>query len=403
MDSVSPAVPPAEPLAERFASGRPTNFPSVWVWLKAGIFRNWRGVLGALVAAWFYLPSAVFLAVASGLSFGLYGLVMGGFTGSDSVPDWVRDIPFFGDVASNLADRSGGVLVAATGVILGAVLGFVVGVIWMFIAPFQDGVLNGIATVLGALLAGIVLGLLYTCYRVACERWLLRISGARRLSRREAAFLLPIMRDCAVRLGLANHPPILIDDTREPNALAYTRHVVINQGLLEEFNYDQEAIAALLCHELVHWRNGDPISAMFIRGTALPLYLVQAGAGWLRQRASHGLLRFLVWLVFWPVFVTVQYFVVPLQAADARLAEHRADEGAVLAGHRVGIRRVLARFRQSFEGGRNGWVAAVCAAHPPNELRLERVEEPGVDYALPDEEAPPLPLPVLVAGSAQQD
>jgi Zn-dependent protease with chaperone function len=134
---------------------------------------------------------------------------------------------------------------------------------------------------------------------------------------------------------------------------------------------------------------------------ALPLYLVQAGGGWLHARARSSVLRFLVWLAFWPVFLTVRYFVVPMQAADARQAEYRADEGAVLAGHRVGMRRVLARFRRSFEGGRNGWVLAICASHPPNELRLECLEEPGHDYPLPDEDAPALPLPVLLTDAAR--
>jgi Zn-dependent protease with chaperone function len=402
-DGPAPGPSGAESLVERLTVGRPTSFPSASVWLKTGIFRNWRGVAGALVAAWFYLPAAFFFAVTFALLLGGLGLVYGGFGGADSLPDQLANIPFLGDAMQNLAARSGGILLAAVGVMVGAVLGFILGLAWLFLGPFQDGLLTGVATIVGALAAGVVAGLLYTLYRVVCEGWILRITGARRPSRREAEFLLPMVRDCARRLGLSNHPPLLIDDTREPNALAYTRHVVINQGLLEEFNYDREAVAAVICHELVHWRNGDAISAAFVRGVALPLYMVQAGAGWLRQRASQGLLRFLVWTVFWPVFVTVQYVVVPLQAADSRRAEYWADEGAVRAGHRTGMRRVLARFRQSFEGGRNGWVAAVCASHPPNELRLESIEEPGVRYSLPDAEAPPLPLPVLLAGEPLRD
>jgi Zn-dependent protease with chaperone function len=323
--------------------------------------------------------------------------------GDHSLPQQIRDIPLFGDAVQNLLLRSSGVEAAVLGVIVGAVVGFIVGIIWVFLGPFQDSVVDGVATVLGALALGIVVGLLYTTYRVIFERRILQITGARRLSRREAAFVLPLMAEAAARLNLPNYPPVLIDDTREPNAFAYTRHIVVNQGLLDEFNYERQPIAAVLAHELVHWRNGDPISAAFVRGVALPLYLVQAGAGWLRDRARNSVLRFLVWIAFWPVFVTVQYFVVPMQAADSRQAEYRADEGAVLAGHRAGMRRVLARFRRSFEGGRNGWVAAVCASHPPNELRLERLEEPGRDYPLPDEDAPALPLPVLLTGTSHVD
>jgi hypothetical protein len=42
-------------------------------------------------------------------------------------------------------------------------------------------------------------------------------------------------------------------------------------------------------------------------------------------------------------------------------------------------------------------VAAICASHPPYELRLERLEEQGREYPLPDPDAPPMPLPVAFA------
>jgi Zn-dependent protease with chaperone function len=400
----SEATPAAQvesvaPLADRLTEGRPTNFPSALVWLRSGILRNARGVFAAFVAAWLYVPAALAAAALLAFTTGGAAYVYSGVQGERTLPQELRDVPLLGDAMENLLLRSSGVQAALIGVILGALIGFLIGMIWVFLGPFQDGALDGIATVLGAIVLGLIVGLLYTIYRVVFERRILAITGARRLSRREAAYLLPLVVDAAARLGLRNHPPLLIDDGRDANAFAYTRHIVINQGLLDEFNYEREPIAAVLTHELVHWRNGDPISAAFVRGVALPLYLVQAGGGWLRERARNSVLRFLVWLAFWPVFVTVRYFVVPMQAADSRRAEYRADEGAILAGHRDGMRRVLARFRRSFEGGRNGWVAAVCASHPPNELRLEELEEPGIDYPLPDDDAPALPLPVLLTGT----
>lgn len=402
------STPPVEehaspPLAERLTVGRPTNFPSAQVWFRSGILRNLRGVLAALIAAWFYVPAALASAAVFAFTAGGAAYLYSGIKGDRSLPSQIRGIPLFGDAVQNLLYRSSGVEAAMLGVIVGAIVGFIVGIVWVFLGPFQVGVADGVATVLGAVALGIVVGLLYTIYRVIFERRILQITGARRLSRREAAFVLPLVAEAAARLNLPNHPPVLIDDSRDPSAFAYTRHIVLNQGLLDEFNYERQPIAAVLAHELVHWRNGDPISAAFVRGVALPLYLVQAGAGWLRDRARNSVSRFLVWISFWPVFVTVQYFVVPMQAADSRQAEYRADEGAVLAGYRAGMRRVLTRFRRSFEGGRNGWVAAVCASHPPNELRLERLEEPGRDYALPDADAPALPLPVLLTGTSLVD
>jgi Zn-dependent protease with chaperone function len=403
IDGPSSTVRAAEPLVERLAAGRPSNFPSALVWLRSGILRNLRGTLAALVAAWFYVPAALASAALIAIGAGAFGYFYSGLEGERALPQQVRDVPLLGDAMQNLLVRSGGVEMAVAGVILGAAVGFVLGIAWVFLGPFQHGLLDGLSTVLGAIALGVVVGLLYTVYRVVFERRILAVTGARRLSRREAEFLLPLLVDAAGRLGLPNYPPVLIDDTREPNAFAHTRHIVVNQGLLEEFGYEREPIAAVLAHELVHWRNGDAISAAFVRGVALPLYLVQAGGGWLAARARNSVLRFLVWIVFWPVFVTVRYFVAPMQAADSRRAEYLADEGSVLAGHRAGMRKVLARFRRSFEGGRNGWVAAMCASHPPNELRLEKLEEPGRDYPLPDEEAPALPLPVLLTGTSIAD
>jgi len=394
---------PSDPLSERLTAGRPTNFPSALVWLRTGILRNLRGTIAALIAAWFYVPAALASAALLAIASGVVAYFYSGFAGDRSLPSQIRDVPLLGDAMQNLLLRSGGVEAAVIGVLIGGLLGFLVGLIWVFLGPFQHGLLDGVATVLGAIVVGIVVGLLYTVYRVVFERRILAVTGARRLSRREAEFLVPLVADAAGRLGLGNYPAVLIDDAREPNAFAHTRHIVVNQGLLEEFGYEREPIGAVLAHELVHWRNGDAISAAFVRGCALPLYLVQAGGGWLAARARNSVLRFLVWLAFWPVFVTVRYFVAPMQAADSRNAEYRADEGSVLAGHRAGMRQVLAHFRRSFEGGRNGWVAAMCASHPPNELRLEALEEPGRDYPLPDQDAPALPLPVLLTGASSGD
>ncbi|MEO3859966.1 M48 family metalloprotease [Acrocarpospora sp. B8E8] len=393
----------AAPLTERLTVGRPANFRNALTWLEPGILRNLRGVLTALIAAWLYLPAALAAAVALAFAGGWIAFFYTFSTGDTSLPQQVLDIPLVGDAVQNLMSKSGGVGAALLGAVAGAVIGFVLGIYWIFLGPFQNGVVDGVAAVLGTIVLGIGAGLLYTVYRVVFEKHILQITGARRPSRREAAFILPLVAEAATRLNLPNHPPVLIDDAREPNAFAYARHIVVNQGLLEEFNYERETIAAVFAHELIHWRNGDPVSAAFVQGVAFPLYLVQAAGGWLRDQTRSPVLRFIAWTVFWPVFVTVQYLVVPMQAADSREAEYRADQGAVLAGYRTGMRCVLTRFRRSFEGGRNGWVAAICASHPPNELRLERLEEPGREYPLPDEDASALPLPVLLTGTSLTD
>src|SRR5512142_3324876 len=82
----------------------------------------------------------------------------------------------------------------------------------------------------------------------------------------------------------------------------------------------------------------------------------------------------------------------PLQAVDTRRAELRADQGTVLGGYRAAMREVLILHR-GFESGRNGWDEAVCATHPPAELRLEALETPDRRYPLDRPEPDPVEPP----------
>ncbi|WP_169807710.1 M48 family metalloprotease [Herbidospora mongoliensis] len=376
-------------LLARLAPGWPAEFPIPLMWLETCILRNPRGTVTALVAAWLFLPAALGFSVTLAIVGGLGAFAYTAVTGDAALPALLLDAPVLGDALQGWLVKGGGVGATLLGAIAGAIIGFTYGLVAVFLGPFQDGFLDGAAAVLGTTALGVMAGLLYTLYRTIFEHRILILTGARRLSRREADLLFPLIAEAAARLKLANHPILLVDDSGEPNAFAYTRHIVINRGFLEEFDYNRDAIAAVLTHELVHWRNGDPVSGAFIRGVAFPLYLVQAVGGRLLAQAKSPVLRFLVWTVFWPVFVTVRHLVVPMQAADSRRAEYRADQGAVLAGYRGGMRRILTRFRRSFEGGRNGWVEAMRASHPPNEFRLERIEEPGRDYPLPEDDFAP--------------
>jgi Zn-dependent protease with chaperone function len=372
---------------ERLVAGRPRHFPTTFAWLSVGMGRNWRGVLGALIGTWFYLPFALFAAVVSAVVFGIAGFFGGLFASRGDIPAVLADLPVLGPALDSFLLRGGGVIGGLLGIVFGLVLGFLGALLWFWEREFSEDPVAGAGWLLGVIAAGLFVGAVYTVYRVVFERVLVRAAGARRLSRREQALILPIVLVCARRLGLPNYPPIMIDDSREPNAVAYTRHIVISRGLLDEFGYDREVIAGVVSHLLVHWRNGDAISAVFVRGVALPLYLIYGFAGWVMQKVKHPLVVVLLWLVLWPALLTVRYFILPMQAADARRAEFRADQGAVLAGYREGLRRVIGRLQRSFEGGQNGWSQAVSATHPPSELRLERLEDQARQYPLPDPDA----------------
>lgn len=376
--SGEPAPPSSRPAAQR-RFPRPPGYPSVLMWFVTGAFRNWRGLLGAVVAAWLNLPLAILL--------GGCGLVVGGIAGllgaNALVLKYLPHIPVLTDLLSSTVLDWGGVIGLLLGMVLGALGGFVGGLAMPWLLVFDGDLWRAVGLALAQLLTALLVGALYTVYAVAVEGTRFRISGYRQPSRRESALITPVLRDCAARLGLAEYPKLLVDDSREPNAYAGARHIVVTRGFLDEFNYETGPLAGVLCHELTHWRNADAVSSYFIRGVALPLYLVYAFLARLVTMFG-GWLRFVAWLVAWPVLIAIRYFVMPMQAAGGRSAEYQADQGSVVAGHRAGLRRVLARFRESFDGARDGWERSVLATHPPNELRLDRLEEPGVGYRLPD-------------------
>ncbi|MET8199327.1 M48 family metalloprotease [Micromonospora taraxaci] len=351
-------------------SDRPPGYPSALVWLRAGILRDWRGVLGAFVATWFYLPVALLLAFWGGLSFGIVGLFAGGLGADDQVPQVLRDAPLIGSLLESFLSRSGGVL----GGVAGFAVGFLVGFLSVLVLPWLgagEGPFAVVTGLVGTVVAAGLIGVLYTLYRVLLEPRLLVVSGARQPSRREAARLRPVLEDCARRLGLPSVPRLLMeDDPVLSNARTYARHVVVTTAVLTEAD---DEIAALFSHELVHWRTGDEITSAFVRGVGLPLTLAHALPAWLMRTFPHPGTNFVVFLFFWPVLLTMRYVVLPLHARDVRAAEYRADLGAVLTGHVEAMRRILER-RLSFETGRSGWDEAVCATHPPHELRLDALE-----------------------------
>ncbi|WP_433310727.1 M48 family metalloprotease [Micromonospora sp. CA-269861] len=349
---------------------RPPGYPSALVWLRAGILRDWRGVFGAFVATWFYLPVALLLAFWGGLTFGVIGLFAVGTGADDQVPQVLRDAPLIGSLIEAFLTRSGGVLGGVAGFVIGFLVGFlaVLALPWMGVAEDPFALLTGL---IGTVIAAALIGVLYTLYRVLLEPRLLVVSGARQPSRREYARLGPVLDDCARRLGLPSVPRLLMeDDPVLSNARTYARHVVVTTAVLTE---PDDEVAALLSHELVHWRTGDEITSAFVRGVGLPLTLAHALPTWLMRTFPHPATNFVVFVFFWPVLLTMRYVVLPLHARDVRAAEYRADLGAVLTGHVDGLRRILER-RLSFETGRSGWDEAVCATHPPHELRLDALE-----------------------------
>ncbi|GAA2260215.1 zinc metalloprotease HtpX [Actinomadura luteofluorescens] len=372
---------------------RPLRFPSAASWLIAGMTRNLRGATVALVCAWFNVPFAVLC--------GLLGAVLAGLVGFVSGALGTLGIPVIGDALPNGAFQIGGLTGTIAGAFTGMVGGVLVGLLgpWLLLSSVDLGTAIGIA--FGQLLAGSVIGALSTLCSVATEPLRLKAAGVRRLSRRERELVMPIAVECARRLGIDGIPRLLIDDRADLHAYALSRHIVVHRGLLDEFCHDPDVLAAVICHELAHWNNADPIAAAFVRGVALPLYIPYQIATAMLRVARGPLLMFGLWLFMWPFLFTTRYLVMPMQAADSRKAEYRADRAAKQAGHLAGMRRFLSRTGDTVDGARDRWDDAVHRTHPPTELRLERLELAGEAYSLPDLDAPIRPLPVTITPDSQ--
>ncbi|HWS38988.1 MAG TPA: M48 family metalloprotease [Actinoplanes sp.] len=392
---ILPVPQPRQPL-------HPPSFPNFAAWLYTGMLRDRKGALTALLCSWFNVPIAIGFGGLGVIAGAVTGYLGGAIQGSD-LANSADAVPVLGTALGSALLQSGGIVGLLFGALAGGLGGLLLGVLLPWAAMLSNDLGTAVGIFLGQVIVAVVVATLYTVVHIWAEGLLYRIGGRRQPSRREMALLQPILADCAQRLQLPGLPAVLIDDDRSPNAFAGTRHIIINQGLLDEFDYQTEPIAAVLCHELTHWRNADTVSALFIRGLALPIYLAYSVVSFLLERFRHPVIGFALTLTCWPLLVTIRYVIMPMQAAGSRVAEYQADQGAVYAGHLTGLRQVLSRFRRTFDGSRNGWENSVCATHPPNELRLERVEAPGVTYPLPDPDAPARPLPVAMASSLVRD
>lgn len=369
--------------------GRAARGPGWRSWVRATIGRNVPGTLAGIVGAWFGVPMVLLMAGVGAIVGGLAGVVSGTLIGTamlgriDVLLGYVFPLPVkAGDLLPTAAAQIGGIVGGLLGMVNGALeLG------WMTAAyPWQKlyagDPLWPVAVLLGQVLVALVVGGLYVWWSAATEAARLRIGGARRLSRREADWLLPILTEAGDRLGLTGLPRLLIDDRREPNAAAGIRHIVVNQGLLEQLDHDREQIAGVLAHELAHWRDGDAIAMAWAKGVALPLYLAFELADRLLRAARVRPLQVLVRVLLWSVLVTVRFGVLPAQSRMWRGQEYRADAAAAAGGYGPGLRQALTYLRGSFDGQRSGWDRTLLASHPPNELRLELLEERDRAYAM---------------------
>jgi Zn-dependent protease with chaperone function len=362
--------------------GQVARGPGARAWLRSTIGRNPTGTLAGIIGAWFGVPMVLLLGGVGAVVGGLAGVVSGTLIGTamldriDTLLRYVLPLPVSaGDLLPTAAAQIGGIVGGILGAINGAFTLAVMTAAYPWKQLYAGDPMWPIAAAIGQVVTALVVGALYVWWSSATEAARLHIGGARRLSRREAEWLLPLLEEAGARLGLTRLPRLLVDDRREPNAAACIRHIVINYGLLEQLNFDREQIGGVLAHELVHWRDGDAVAMTWAKGVALPLYLAYELADRMLRAARIRPLQVIVRTLLWSVLVTVRYGVLPVQSRLWRRQEYRADAAAAAAGYGPGLRGALTYLRGSFDSGRAGWDRALLATHPANELRLEKLEQ----------------------------
>jgi hypothetical protein len=316
--------------------------------------RRWAPGLVALLCAWSGVWLAVWLVVAdavTGAVLSALGSAIGAAlagTGSSAGP---------GTGAITVA---GGALRAAAG-----------------------GLVSGLAALvgdeplafLGALAGGLAVSMALLAGSVALEPWLLRISGCRRMSRREAARVVPLLQGAAADLGLASLPLLLLAGGDDLRVRVHTRHLVVGRSLLDELGAGptgDASLEAVLCHALHHWAVGDGVGLRWVRCCGLPLVTLYDAGCWMAQQ-GNPLIALAGWIVLWPAWLLVRLVVEPVVALGSRRQEYAADAAVRATGRGDALHRALSLLGE-LEPGRSGWNRVIAATHPPRELRLEALE-----------------------------
>jgi len=316
-----------------------------WDKFAVALRRYPRSILVALLSAWTLLAAALWLA----LIIGIIGAIVG---------------------ASYVGSSTFTLGTGQAGGILGSIAGFFIGAGIAFVFVYGQGIRSAGPHILISLLIGLVFAMVLTMLLIWLEHWLMYFRGYRPPSRREAAIIAPVLADVQAAMGLDSLPQILVADHGALGAWAHTRHVVLSHRLLDE---PREQLAAVLAHELHHWRSGDSVALLLVSMCAWPLAFTANAIVCIRNVAGKfG--AFITGSLLWPFTVISRFIISPVLALESRKYEYEADAAAVRAGFGLGMMQTLEALK-IFEPARTGWETVVNASHPPNEYRIEAVEE----------------------------
>jgi Zn-dependent protease with chaperone function len=353
-----------------------TNAPG---WIRAGISRQKRGVVTALVLVWTGMPAAIFLA-----AFGaVFGAIAGGLGAGET-----------GLASSFHINEGAGVAGAFLGAVIGGFFGFAIFFWFLF---------HNVPGAIGDIVSGVVVAYITLLVLVRMEPRFIRLRGYRELSRREREYVTPILDEILSRMGILDaRPALYMSDVVTPGAWTHPRAIVLAEGLLGEYDATEAppkpdlsrgAIAAILAHEVAHWRDGDAVASRAVWSCFWPFIALFNLMHKIGQ--ARGWLVYFMWIFFWPIWVCLK-IITAVMASATREQEYEADAAAAALGeeYRLGLREALATLRD-MEPPRTGWEDVLNATHPKIEQRLERLE---VNYQPELAVAEEFPLTLTIAG-----
>ena len=364
--------------------GLPENL-GVIQWIFSASLRMPRATAAALVTAW----TGVIIALWVGAVIAIGSIILTAF-----------GVAVSGHAAGALAftsNTSGGVVFLSA--FAAGVVGFGAG----FATVYASSLLGGLSLVAAALFVGIVVGFVIALIWLCMERRILQWRGYREPSRREwDQYLTNPWQTVIENMDIHGSMPwLLIMDTPIPQAWTYTRTIVISKGMLE--GLDTGELTGVLAHEMTHWRQGDGLALRMVAYFAWPVAICysvgmflsgrsgasESGAsetphssGKSTSKGAVNFLTFFAWMLLWPAWLLTKFVVVPMMAGESRKIEYQADAGAAEAGLGGGLQRALERI-SAFEIPKNAWDAALMSTHPPTELRIESLDEGGIQRAKP--------------------
>jgi len=233
------------------------------------------------------------------------------------------------------------------------------------------------------------------------DRLVLRMSGAREVSRGEAVELHRMVEELSSKAGLPK-PRVFLIDAPHANAFATGRSperaaVAVTRGLLEILS--PRELRGVLAHEIAHVMNRDVLVATVAAGLAtavthLAHVLALSGLFGSRDGEEQGSTAGgLLFMLMAPIGATL------VQLGISRSREYLADEtGARLTGDPLALASALARLQRSAEavpaqaapataslfivnpfGGALAGLARLFSTHPPAEERIRRLRAMALD------------------------